>query len=122
MKKILIIDDEPDIRNLIKEVLLINDFNDIFELPDAVNALELHRLNNFDLIILDYNLPGINGKEFVLDLWNNGFRTKVLLITGNSITADIKEMVGKKMATDYILKPFSIDKFSLKIKQIFIEI
>ena len=86
-------------------------------MPDALGALDCHNTNKFDLMILDYNLPGINGKEFVTTLREYDNKTKVIMITGNFLTEEIKELLFQKKIQDYIPKPFSVDKFACKINK-----
>jgi CheY-like chemotaxis protein len=107
MARVLIIDDEEYIRDLIKEVLLSQGHE--FELADGgVKALELLRKKAVDLVIVDRNMPGMSGIE-VVQLIRQNPKTKgikILMCTGSSVTKEIDEAFAAG-ADDYVLKPLS---------------
>lgn len=107
MARVLIVDDEEYIRDLIKEVLLSQGHE--FELADGgIKALELLRKKTIDLVIVDRNMPGMSGIE-VVQLIRQNPKTKgvkILMCTGSSVTKEIDEAFAAG-ADDYVLKPLS---------------
>ncbi len=91
MKKILVIDDEEFIREMLVEY--ISDIGDykVFTAGDGNTSFDLLEKENIDFIILDYTLPDITGEEFLARLKEKGIKTKVILTSGlesNFITED----------------------------------
>ncbi|MBI5247250.1 MAG: response regulator [Elusimicrobia bacterium] len=107
MARILIVDDEEFIRDLIKEVLTPQGHE--FELAaNGSEAFELMRKKTIDLAIVDRNMPGMTGIE-VVQLIRQNPKTKtmkVLMCTASSVTKEIDEAFNAG-ADDYILKPLS---------------
>jgi CheY-like chemotaxis protein len=107
MARVLIIDDEESIRELIKEVLISQGHE--FELAaSGAAAFEILRKKAIDLAIVDRNMPGMTGIE-VVQLIRQNPKTKdikVLMCTGSSVTKEIDEAFNAG-ADDYILKPLS---------------
>jgi CheY-like chemotaxis protein len=107
MARVLIVDDEEYIRDLIKEVLLAQGHE--FELAaGGTEALEILRKKSIDLVIVDRNMPGMTGIE-VVQLVRQNPKTKaikILMCTGSSVTKEIDEAFAAG-ADDYVLKPLS---------------
>lgn len=107
MARILIIDDEENIRALIKEVLIPQGHQ--FELAaGGAQALDILRKQKIDLVIIDRNMPGMTGIE-VVQLIRQNPKTKgvkVLMCTASSVTKEIDEAFHAG-ADDYVLKPLS---------------
>lgn len=107
MARILIVDDEASIRDLIKEVLIIQGHE--FELAaGGVEAFEIMRRKKIDLVIVDRNMPGMTGIE-VVSLIRLNPKTKgikILMCTGSNVTREIDEAFNAG-ADDYVLKPLS---------------
>lgn len=104
-RRILLVDDDADLRQT-----LIEQFNhyrefDIVEAGTANDALKAVREKNFDLMILDVGLPDMDGREAVKILRSEGFKSPVLMLTGHDTDAD--EILGLESgANDYLTKPF----------------
>ena len=108
MKKILIVEDEPEIRQLLASYL-INEGYSVSEAEDGVAAIELFSKEKFDLLILDIMIPKIDGYgvcEFVKKQSN----VPVIFL---SALGDEKSMVKgyDSLADDYVTKPFSMPVF-----------
>ena len=104
MKKILIIDDEPDLVDLVTNRLVSNNF----EVFSASNGEEgLARLNdiNPDLLILDVCMPKMDGYTFIRELrqLEEGGDTPVIMLTAKDRMEDLFKIEG---ISDYVLKPF----------------
>ena len=115
MKKILIVEDEPEIRQLLASYL-INEGYSVSEAEDGVAAIELFSKEKFDLLILDIMIPKIDGYgvcEFVKKQSN----VPVIFL---SALGDEKSMVKgyDSLADDYVTKPFSMPVFLRKVKAV----
>ena len=115
-RRILIVEDDPDISHLIEIHL-----NDIaFDVDIADNGVDgLNRASNHDyqLIILDLMLPGLDGLELCRRLRNMGINTPVLMLTAKS--SEIDRVLGLELgADDYLTKPFSIKELQARVKAI----
>lgn len=114
--KILVVDDEKPIRELICEALSMSGF-ETCEASDGIDALNKTRKMKFDLIILDINLPKIDGLEFLEKLRNDGINIPMLLLSARNKRTDIA--TGLKLgADDYMTKPFSIEELVLRVRAI----
>lgn len=107
-KKILIVDDQGELRMLVRMTLEFGDY-ELHEADDGVRALELVESINPDLVILDVMMPGeLNGYQ-VCERIKQGKKsgaTRVLMLTARGQKSDIEmgESVG---ADNYLVKPFS---------------
>jgi len=115
-RRILIVEDDHDISHLIEIHL-----NDIaFDVDIADNGVDgLNRASNHDyqLIILDLMLPGLDGLELCRRLRNMGINTPVLMLTAKS--SELDRVLGLELgADDYLTKPFSIKELQARVKAI----
>lgn len=116
--KLLIIDDEPDVRLLLREFLEEADHT-CLEAPDAEEARERLRENEgqLDAILLDLKLPGRSGMELLDELRALGDDTPVLFVTGNEAVED--RVLGlRKGADDYLTKPFSPEELLARVEAV----
>tara|TARA_B100001540_G_scaffold278610_1_gene266877 strand:+ start:995 stop:1687 length:693 start_codon:yes stop_codon:yes gene_type:complete len=117
--KILIVEDEQDIRDL----LIFNLQKEGFKVESVDNgdsALSLIRKNNFDLILLDLMLPGIGGFDLTRILKNDKQTSEIpiVMLTAKGEEGDIVK--GLELGVDdYITKPFSIKVLLARINKIF---
>jgi len=115
MARILIVDDEESIRDLIKEVLSTGGHE--FHLAEnGAQAFELLRKKTVDLAIVDRNMPGMTGIEVVKLIRQNPKLAgiKVLMCTGASVTKEIDEAFAAG-ADDYVLKPLNFAQLLGKV-------
>ncbi len=100
MKKLLLVDDEIQIFKVIKRILNKNYIIDYA--PDGKEGLFLFHKNNYDIIITDYNMPYMNGKEMVNAIRKINNNIPIILITAN------REVTIRNVKIIY--KPFSIKR------------
>lgn len=113
---IMIVDDEPGVRALVNDTLRIAGF-DTVEATDGMSALTLLRTHKPALLVIDINMPLMDGFELVERLRSTGDLTPVLMLTAREDKADITR--GLKIgADDYVVKPFGIEELILRIKAI----
>jgi DNA-binding response OmpR family regulator len=112
--KILIIDDHPWIRNgLIK--LLISKWYIAEWVSNGAQWLERLKSHSFDVIILDINMPVMNGKDFIQRLRIQWESIPVLALTSDSLLEDKIEMFDLGV-DDYLVKPFEFDELYVRLK------
>lgn len=111
--KILIIEDHPKIRENINSYFKFKWYvvEDSF---DWEKGLEKALIWNFDVIILDINLPIMNGKEFLYKLREKNNNTPVIALTSNN-TLDDKVEVYDLWVDDYLTKPFELKELEIRI-------
>lgn len=116
MKKILIIEDEPNIRELILYNIKTNGYDGIAAEDGIMGITMVHR-DKPDLILLDIMLPGKNGYEICKELRDEGNNTPIIMITAK--TEEIDKVMGLEYgADDYISKPFGIREMMARIKAV----
>ena len=113
---ILIVDDEAGVRELLGDALRIAGF-ETSTASDGMSALTAIRNKKPDLLIIDINMPLMDGFELVERLRSTNDLTPVLMLTAREDKADITR--GLKIgADDYVVKPFGIEELILRIKAI----
>lgn len=117
MKRVLVIEDDTNIVNLLE--IHLNDLHcQLTKSFEGNDGLEKALHQEFDLIILDLMLPGIDGFEICRQLRANRIDTPILMLTAKS--EEIDKVLGLETgADDYLTKPFSIREFIARVKAIF---
>jgi two-component system OmpR family response regulator len=114
--RVLVIDDEPGVRELISEALRISEITAV-QAADGLEALSLLRRERFDLLILDINMPKLDGLALLEKLRTEGMSVPVLMLSARADKTDINQ--GLRIgADDYLTKPFSIEELVLRVKAI----
>ena len=119
MKKILIVDDQKEIRELVEVTLRLEDYQ-IFQAKSGDEAIKLARAEKPDLVIMDVMMPGgIDGLEATRVLKNDP-ETKgcqIIMLTGKG-QQDDQEKGLKAGADDYFSKPFSPLELIKKVEEV----
>lgn len=116
MRKILIIEDEPNIRELVSYNLKAGGFIPL-EAEDGISGMELAEGQKPDLILLDIMLPGKDGYEICKELRSNGNKTPIIMMTAK--TDEVDKVLGLEFgADDYISKPFGVRELMARIKAV----
>lgn len=110
---ILVVDDEPQIRRVLRATLL-SDRYDVIEAKDGEEAIELVIRERPDLILLDANLPGMTGLETCRKI-RVSFEGPIIMVTVRSGGRD-KIVALDSGADDYIVKPFAIEELRARIR------
>jgi DNA-binding response OmpR family regulator len=115
LRKILLVDDDDDLREALSEQLVMTEDFDVFEARTGVEALEKARAGVFDLVILDVGLPDTDGRELCKRLRKAGVKCPVLMLTGHDSDADT--ILGLDAgANDYVTKPFKFPVLLARIR------
>lgn len=116
--KILIVDDDPDIRDVLK-LTLSEEKYEILEADDGEEALKVIHDNQPDLILLDYKIPKIDGREVCRRIKSDLLlrHLPIIMVTGKG---DISDKVGgiDAGADDYVVKPFEPKELLARIRMI----
>lgn len=114
--KILVVDDEDGIRDLISDALSIGGF-EVESSPDGLQGLQQIREKRFDLLILDVNMPKMDGFALLEKIRADGSTTPVIMLSARGQKVDINQ--GLRLgADDYMTKPFGLEELSLRINAI----
>ncbi|MFK5914845.1 MAG: response regulator transcription factor [Woeseiaceae bacterium] len=113
---ILVIEDEEAIRTGLIDVLIYHGYNTDFS-GDGNTGLEKALSGQFDLILLDVMLPGMNGFEICENIRKNDREQPIIMLTAKTNDEDIIQ--GLQLgADDYVAKPFSVAQLMLRIQAV----
>ena len=116
MKKILVIEDEKDIQNIIKAFLENADYK-VETADDGLEGINLIQKNSYDLVLLDIMMPKIDG-FVVCEMIRKNSNIPIIILT--ALTDEESQLKGfDKLADDYITKPFSMPVLLKHIEAIF---
>jgi two-component system, OmpR family, copper resistance phosphate regulon response regulator CusR len=113
-RTILLVEDEQKIANTLK-IGLTEAGYDVEVAYDGLIAWKLFQAHSFDLVVLDINLPGINGYELCKNIRGKNAQIPVIMLTALSTLSDKIEGYDAG-ADDYILKPFEFKELLMKIR------
>jgi len=115
MAKILVVDDEDKIRDLIKKYAVF-DNHIITEASNGMEAIELFKLNNFDLIVLDIMMPELDGFSTAKEIRKT---SEIPIIMLSARGEEYDKIHGFELGIDdYIVKPFSPKELMMRIEAI----
>jgi DNA-binding response OmpR family regulator len=119
--RILIADDEDDIRDAIRNFLQGHFECLIFEASNGTQALELLKKEKFDLVLLDIRMPGISGMDIIKEKGKMAYKPHIWVVTGFD-SEEVAHKVIKAGADDYIPKPFSLRLLDKKMRDFLVSI
>jgi two-component system OmpR family response regulator len=115
-QQIMIIDDEAGVRELLADALKLAGFETVAA-TDAMVAQTLLRTTKPDLLIVDINMPLMDGFEFIERIRSNGDNTPALMLSARGDRADITRGLTLG-ADDYVTKPFGLEELVLRVRAI----
>ena len=113
---VMIIEDEAGVRELLGDALKLAGFETVTA-ADAMVAQTLLRSTKPDLLIVDINMPMMDGFEFIERIRSNGDNTPALMLSARGDRADVTRGLTLG-ADDYVTKPFGLEELVLRIKAI----
>jgi len=115
-RRILVVDDDPDIRHLMSEVLASSGYAvDVAE--NGTRAWKALHLKRYDLIVTDYDMPGMTGIQLVSKLRLAGFQLPVILASGSPPP----DLIIRKTAADTVVmlpKPFTLGELTRLVEEL----
>ncbi len=105
LKKILLVDDDDDLREALAEQLLATDDFDVHEAVNGHDAVGRTKAALYDIVVLDVGLPDTDGRELCKKLRKQGVKCPIVILTGHDTDAD-KILGLDSGANDYVCKPF----------------
>ena len=104
-RKILIVDDDTDLRDTLVEQLSLHDEFEASAVDTGAKGASAAKSNSPDLVLMDVGLPDTDGREVVRSLRKGGFKAPIIMLTGHDTDSDT--ILGLESgANDYVAKPF----------------
>ena len=114
--KILVVDDEPKIRELIGQYLTVAGY-ETESAKDGIEALNIITKGDIDLVILDVMMPFMDGITCLKEMRSRGFKTPVIILSAKGEEYD--KITGFEAGTDdYVVKPFSPKELMARVKAV----
>ena len=117
MAKILIVDDAAFIRMMIKDILTKNGYEVVAEAANGVEAVELYKSHQPDLVTMDITMPEMDGIEAVKQIKAVNPAAKVIMCSAMGQQSMVMDAI-KAGANDFIVKPFQADRVLEAVKKI----
>jgi len=115
VKKILMVDDDEDLREALADQLVLTEDFDVFEAGDGAAGLERAKEAIYDLVILDVGLPDMDGRELCRLMRKQGVKCPIVMLTAHDTDADT--ILGLDAgANDYVSKPFKFPVLLARIR------
>src|SRR6266542_5863906 len=104
-RKILIVDDDTDLRDTLVEQLSLHEEFEASAVDTGAKGASAAKANSPDLVLMDVGLPDTDGREVVRSLRKGGFKAPIIMLTGHDTDSDT--ILGLESgANDYVAKPF----------------
>lgn len=113
--KILVVDDDPDMRNLLKKILVSNNY-DVELSDDGLDAIIKISKNSYDIVLSDIDMPNLDGLKLVETVKEKKLNTRIFMLTASS-SEDAELKALEKGAVDFIKKPFKKEVLLLRLKK-----
>lgn len=116
MERILLVEDEENIRDVVKLNLELEDY-EVVATNNGKQAIKIQKEQHFDLIILDVMLPEIDGYQICEQIRLTNMEVPIIFLTAKDATQDRVQGL-KKGADDYLTKPFNLEELLLRVKNL----
>lgn len=113
--RILVADDDPLMRTLV--AITLSSEGEVVEAGDGNEALHLLREGRFDLLLLDWDMPGVSGLDVLKTMRRQGCDTLTIMVTGKNEREHVIRAVQAGVS-DYLIKPFESDVLYGKVKKV----
>ncbi len=115
-KRILLVEDEPSLLDLVKLNLEL-DGNKVVGVRDGIEAIKRFKDEQFDLVVLDIMIPGIDGLNVCENIRLKNSEVPILFLSAKNSAED--RIAGlKKGADDYLTKPFNLEELQLRVQNL----
>jgi two-component system, chemotaxis family, chemotaxis protein CheY len=112
--RLLIADDDPLMRTLVG--VMLQDVGEVVQAADGNEALERLAEKRFDLLLLDWDMPGRSGLEILQSLRESGSRLPVIMVTAEAGRQNVVEAI-RSGVSDYLIKPFRSEVLHEKVEK-----
>lgn len=116
MKRVLVVDDTKNIKNLLTTCLTVNGYN-VLTANNGLEAIEILKNNPVDLVFLDIKMPEVSGTEVLKRIRAMGIDTPVIIMTAFATVKNAVECT-RLGAVMYLQKPFTSDKVKAILKEV----
>jgi two-component system chemotaxis response regulator CheY len=116
MSRVLLVDDSGTMRMIIRRSLESLGVNGAVEAADGLQAIQLFRPGQFDLVLTDWKMPGKSGLEVVREIRQQDRAVPILMIATESDRSKVLEAI-RAGVSDYLLKPFTTDSLRSKLEK-----
>lgn len=115
--KVLVVDDSVVMRKVLIGALEQGGMTDVGEAADGDEAIEAVMSDNYGMVLMDWNMPGITGLDAVKAIRDGGNQVPIIMVTTEAEKARIIDAL-KAGANSYIVKPFKPDTIIAKIQDV----
>jgi len=119
-KRVMVVDDEPDIRSLVRAILENNGYKVVEAVSGDDCIRKLKKDPSFDLMLLDIRMPGMTPKQVIESVQKNKKlrKLKISYLTVVEFADSIKKnLLKQKQVVDYITKPFRVGDIVARVKK-----
>ena len=119
--KILVVDDFSTMRRIVRNLLKELGFSNVYEAEDGVDALKKLRVEAFDFVVSDWNMPNMSGIDLLREIRKDAAlkHLPVLMVTAEAKRENIIE-AAQAGASGYVVKPFTAVTLDEKLQKIFL--
>jgi DNA-binding response OmpR family regulator len=115
-QRILVVDDDPDIRNLNTKVLTLSGY-DVDAAEDGAQAWDVLQVNNYDLIVTDNNMPKVTGVELLKKVHAANMDLPAIMVTGEPPTDELSRHPWLQIEA-ILLKPYGFEELLATVKNV----
>ena len=115
--RVLVVDDDKSMRELVVRLLNAIGISEIVEASDGEQALVLFEQEEFDLVVIDWEMPGRTGVEVIRVIRTKGCQVPILMVTVRTEKEEVLEAI-QAGATDFLAKPFKADVLREKLNRL----
>lgn len=116
MASILIVDDSPNIVYMVERILA-NEGHNVAKASSGREALAMVDSKNFDLVLMDIMMPGMNGWETIDEMYSRGKMIPVIILTVRTDASEKLSGLSVEGVKDYITKPFDVKDFITRVNK-----
>jgi len=116
MMRVLVADDSSTMRKIILRSLQAVGVTDIAEAADGTEAIAMFKPGDFDMVLTDWNMPGLNGLEVLQQIRAQDTKVPVIMVTTEAEKSRVLQAIQAGV-TDYLVKPFTADTLREKLEK-----
>jgi two-component system chemotaxis response regulator CheY len=114
--RIMLIDDSKTMRNIQKNILTQLGYEELEEACDGQDALSKLAAFNPELILVDWNMPNMDGLTFVKTIRQQGSKTPMIMVTTEAEKVRVIEAI-RAGVNNYVVKPFTPEQLGARVKE-----